>query len=374
MQMNLAQTFQTVEETRFLKRLSLEERLLFIGEAQPLGYIQDFLSQAKPIDSNYYLSIATDNLDALQTNLPTWHHYQAIIIVSWQQEDWLWSEIKQRLASGSVSLPIVRLFADVFINLMCNRQLFQHTSDILIRPKISYAIMTTPRSGSTHFCELLDSTNIAGYPMEHLRFATQELAINCNFDYIRFLYNLMQYQITSNQVFGTKFISHFLFELKKTKFEFKQIFKAIDKFILLIRKDKVAQAVSLVIAQKTNIWHIRNNINSSNSSYQDYNSQLKNIAIDDSLMAEIDQKQKFINHQEKQLQKMLENHQKNFLTIYYEDIVANPHAEVNRVLNFLEIDLPQGFNLQLNSKIAKMSASISQEIIRQYRQQQSQFK
>lgn len=369
--MTLAQTFQAVEETRFLSRLSLEEQLLFIGEPEPLDYIQSFLSQSQAIDSNSYLPTSENNLAKLAIFLPDWHQYQAIIVVSWQQENELLLEIKKYLITWQIPLPVIRLFADSFINLICQRRLLQGASDTLIKPKISYAIMTTPRSGSTHFCDLLDSSKIAGYPAEHLRLATQELAKNCNFDYLRLLSNLMQYRITENGVFGTKFISHFLFELQQTKFDFRQIFKSIDKFILLIRKDKVAQAVSLLIAQKTEVWHIQNQSNQDHVNYQFYQSQLESIQINDDLLAEVAHKHQFINNQEKRLRKILQNNQINPLEIYYEDIVADPQMEINRVLDFLEILPSSGYTIELNSKIKKMSAKISQEIIRQYQQKNS---
>ena len=178
--------------------------------------------------------------------------------------------------------------------------------------------------------------------------------------------NLITYRVTSNQVFGTKFISHFLFELQGTKPDFRQIFKSIDKFILLVRKDKVAQAVSLVVAQKTEIWHLRqNDLNPNQNKIDFYKSKLENIRIDDLLLEEVGQKYQFIQNQEARLKKVLKSNQKEPLEIVYEDIVANPTLQVDRVLSFLDLD-PSAKATNINSPIKKMPSNISQEIIRQY--------
>ena len=40
--MELAKIFEAVEETRFLKKLSFQDRLFLVGETEPLEYIQNF--------------------------------------------------------------------------------------------------------------------------------------------------------------------------------------------------------------------------------------------------------------------------------------------------------------------------------------------
>jgi trehalose 2-sulfotransferase len=361
--MILAKTFQAVEETQFLKKLSSQDRLFFIGESEILDYIQSFFNNEQQSAHNHYYDLTKCKLDNISAEMLNSEQYQAIIIVSFQNEIALFQEVKQKIHELKLDIPILRLFADVFINLLCHKELLQATLDQLQKPPISYAILTTPRSGSTYLCDLLDSTRIAGYPTEHLRLATQELARYCNFDYLRLLNNLMQYRITSNGVFGTKFISHFLFELQLTKPDFKQIFDFLDKFILLIRKDKVAQAVSLVLAQQTEVWHIYNSNNSKSINYQ---SKLKNIIINDALLKNVEQKQAFINKQEEKLKQILATYQIEPLEIFYEDIVENPEFQINQILDFLKITKPQHHTLQVNTGVKKMPSNISQEIVRQF--------
>ena len=366
--MELAQIFQAVEETEFLKQLSSQEKLFFIGDSAPLEYIKKTFATYKKLDNNYYYDLSTHQLSDLDKNISEINKYQGIIVVSLEDETALLSAVKEQNALSS-ELPILRLFSDVFVNLLCRQPLLQTVSQQSQKPRISYAILTTPRSGSTYLCELLNSTKIAGNPREHLRLAVQELSLYCNFNYLNLLNNLMTYSVSSNGVFGTKLISHFLFELKQTELDFNQIFQSVDKFILLVRKDKVAQAVSLLIAQKTEIWHLHNN-----GENTDYQSKLENIEISDALLDDVEQKYDFINKQEARLKKLLANNQIEPLTVVYEDILDNAELQINRILDFLAIAKPESKEIKINSGIKRMPSSTSQKIIQQYQQYQQRKK
>lgn len=361
--MESAQIFQVIEETQFLKILSSQSQLFFVGNPEPLAYIKNFFGQIKTSDDNYYYDLSTNavvDLDNAKLDC-----YRAIVIVSLEDEAALLSTVSQQL--DNVAHPVIlRLFADIFVNRLCNRQLLQPSTKNPQKPKTSYAILTPPRSGSTYLCDLLASTKIAGHPSEHLRLATQELSLYCNFDYLNLLGNVMQHRVTNNSVFGTKLISHFLFELQKTEIDLKGIFQAIDRFILLIRKDKLAQAISLVLAQKTEVWHIHHN--DKKASYQ---SILNEIEINEELLNDVEQKVIFIKQQEARLKKVLDNYNQEPLLVVYEDILDDAPREINRILDFLGIVKPPGYNMQVASGIKRMPSAISQQIIQQYRQRKS---
>lgn len=363
--MKLDKVFQAVEETQFLKKLSTQEKLFFVGDLSPLTYIKDFVANHKQTDTNYYYDLSVNQLDDLKEDTLLTGHYRAIVVVSMANETALLSTVKKQVEQ-IYQLPIIRLFGDIFINTLCQKSLLEPVSNKIKKPHISYAILTTPRSGSTYLCDLLDSTNIAGHPSEHLRLAAQELAKHCNFNYLTLLNNLMEYRVTNNSVFGTKLISHFLFELQQTKPNFRRIFKSIDKFILLIRKDKLAQAVSLVVAQKTEIWHLHNNGKNTN-----YQSKLENIEINSKLLDNVEQKYDFIHKQEARLKKVLSNNQIEPLIVVYEDILDDAELQINRILDFLAIAKSESHTMQINSGIKRMPSSISQEIIQQYQQRKS---
>ena len=364
--MELAQIFQAIEETQFLKRLSSEDRLFLVGESAPLKYIEQFFSSQKSIDNNYYFDLSNNELDSLTETTLDSLKYRAIVVVSLEEEAFLKQIVKERVEQLNTNLPVLQLFSDIFINLQCQRKLLQSIPSKSLEPSLSYAILTTPRSGSTYLCDLLDSTGIAGHPSEHLRLAAQELARYCNFNYLSLLDNVKQYRTTNNQVFGTKIISHFLFELKQTKPDFRQIFRSIDKFILLVRQDKLAQAVSLEVAQQTEIWHLRDR-----ATKIDYRSKLKDIKIDNGLLNNVEQKYDFINRQEARLRKILSDNQIEPLEIVYEDILEDAQLQIDRIIDFLGIAKPKHYLMKIDSKIKKMPSNISQEIILQYQQRKS---
>lgn len=364
--MTLVQTLQAVEETKLLTKLSSQGKLIFVGEPEILIYIQEFITTNQLNNYHYYCDININELFFSSINLSK---YQAVIVVAFENENDLFEQVKCQLENSPLKIPVLRLFADIFINIICQRELLHPTVDKLQEAKLSYAIFTTPRSGSTYLCELLNSTNIAGYPSEHFRLATQELSRNCNFDYFRLLNNLIKYRSTKNSVFGTKFISHFLFELQQTKSEFRKLFQYIDKFILLVRQDKIAQAVSIVVAHQTNIWHLYDQ-----SKKLDYQVKLEEIIINDALLADVEQKYIAIINQEARLKKILENNKIKPLKVVYEDVVIDPKLQVNKILDYLKIDTPQAENIQIKSNLQKMPSEISQEIIRQFKQRKSTIK
>jgi trehalose 2-sulfotransferase len=361
--MELAQIFQAIEETRFLKQLSSQERLFFVGNAAPLAYIKNFFAQHQKNDYNYYYDLSSHTVEGLKEI--EFSLYQAIVVVSLENEAALLATVNQQL--DPIVHPIVlQLFADILINLFCDRPLLKTTPQQNQKPQQSYAILTTPRSGSTYLCDLLNSTAIAGHPMEHLRLATQELARHCNFNYLKLLDNLMEYRTTSNGVFGTKLISHFLFELQRAKPDHKNLWQSIEQFILLIRKDKVAQAVSLVLAQKTEVWHLH-----SDDKKNSYQAQLDSLKIDRSLLNDVEQKVLFIEQQEARLKKTLANHQIQPLVVVYEDILADAPGQIDRILDFLKIARSEQQVMQIRSGIKRMPSNISQKIIRQYQESKS---
>jgi trehalose 2-sulfotransferase len=364
--MKLEQLFAVIEETQILKKISFQRQLFFIGDSDALNYLKVFFDANTPT-KNYYFPLENNQLEDLSDELEVLSDCRAIIVVSLNDEAQLFKRVQQQVVNLKINLPILKLFDDLFVNNLCQRSLLDQADDQFEKPKTSYAILTPPRSGSTFLCDLLLSTEIAGYPSEHLRDAALTLSRNCNFDYIRLLHNLMQYQITDNGVFGTKFISHFLLDFKQTKFDFAQIFNSIDKYIFLVRRDKIAQAVSIVLAQRTEVWHIRDNEKdlTKNITYQ---SKLKTVDIDEALLEDVEQKYEFIKRQEARMHQLLEGYQIKPLQVEYEEIVENAELQVERILKYLDITKPEKYSMNIHSQIKKMPSNISEEIISQFKQ------
>jgi LPS sulfotransferase NodH len=362
--MKIAQIFNNLAETNFLEILAQEKNLVFIGDAETIAYLQNYFASTKILTGNYYFVWNEQSEQSLINNRSGLHDRRAIIVASVRNENELFENIKTSLAQLKIELPILRLFADAFVNLNLGRDLIDGSEYLIKKPKISYAILTTPRSGSTFLCAALQSTKIAGLPTEHLRQASAVLAQNCHFDYLRYLQLISSYKITKNEVFGTKIISHFLQVFQKSPFNFADLFtQYFSKFVYLIRRDKVAQAVSIFLAQTTNIWHI-----SSEQQIQDYQRQLEQITIEDNHLEVIHQHYLFLLKEEEYLEKLFKIHAISPLIMEYEQLVENQETEINRLLDYLEIDRDREQIHQISSHIKKLPSTLSTKLIEAYQE------
>ena len=187
----------------------------------------------------------------------------------------------------------------------------------------TYLVAMTPRSGSSYFMDLLKKTEQLGDPGEYLNLSfipniSTSLQVNNLSDY---WIKLIERKKSTN-IFGIKasfFHCHPLIETGLDELLFKD-----NKIIFLRRKNIVKQAVSLYLANTSNIFHT--NISHSTDKWK----QLDGVAYDNKLIRES------IEHiyiQEKGWERYLIN--KEFLPLYYEDIVKAPNDCINNVLSFL---------------------------------------
>ena len=140
-------------------------------------------------------------------------------------------------------------------------------------PRTSYIIYAAPRSGSTLLCEALRKTNVAGRPGEFFTPAHAKYYSECwniplrdgtrhlGEDYFKYIYATT----TSNGVFGTKIIwelfPYCLDQIRKLEgmeelstSELVSIAFPQHQAIMIMRSDKVRQAISWWKATKTNVW------------------------------------------------------------------------------------------------------------------------
>jgi trehalose 2-sulfotransferase len=130
------------------------------------------------------------------------------------------------------------------------------------QPNYMVCICSSPRSGSTLLADVLRQTNLLGVPMEYLNEDYFE-QWNCPDPTVSkidrfglYLSNIIPKRTTPNGVFGIK--THF-FQLLHAWHQRKiSFFKRFDTekifYIHLSREDKIAQAVSLFRAIKTDQW------------------------------------------------------------------------------------------------------------------------
>jgi len=140
----------------------------------------------------------------------------------------------------------------------------------------SYLICATPRTGSSLLCGLLDSSGVAGHPESYFRQPSeQEYAARWGivsssdgaFSYADYVRAAMAEGTTGNGVFAARIMWGTLDELvARLRPLYPGMAGASDlellnrafgrtRFVYLRRGDVVAQAVSLLRAEQTDVWH-----------------------------------------------------------------------------------------------------------------------
>ncbi len=353
------------QDTNLFKKLILNKKLTFICEDNYINHLRNFIASKSAPNSpcEYdYLSWSDTKDDLSIIAQQKYLENKVIIIVSMKNENIIYENLKKYVLEHNLNIKILRLFSDIFINVMSHQEVLQSCDHALQIPDIAYAIVTTPRSGSTFLCSLLQSTKVAGYPSEYFRQPSLNLTKECNFDYVKYLRILMHNRITENKVFGTKIMARFLRYFEKEKLDFQSFINGyISKIIYLNRIDKVAQAVSLLIAQKTNSWHIRQD-----KKQEEYHEYLNNIEISNADLENINTTVDNLVKANKYFQDLFKKYDINPLKIDYEKFEVEPKAYVEKILNFLIISTES--NIEIASPLQKISSSLSQQAIMKYEQ------
>lgn len=365
--MNVEQIFTHLEETKLINILSRKQDLVFIGDELTINYLKNNSSLQNISDNYHYYCWSNptekSKIFTFLNNLHQLNQYK-IIIASVTNEHLLTEQVRDCLNRKNIKIKSFKLFSDILVSIILKEKKFLQTSDIeFILPSLAYAIITVPRSGSTFLCRLLKSTKLAGFPEEKLRNPAAILARNCHFDYIRYMQILMTLETTPNRFFGTKIISHFLLSYRKKDLNGDNFLKQyFSKYIYLIREDKIAQAVSIAIAQRTKIWHI------SNQEQQDeYDKKLQQINHNDITVEEIQKKYDFLVQQEKYLEKFFQENQLEPLILKYEELVKNPHKYINDILLYLGID-NSNLDLNIQTNLKKTQSSLSSQMIQKFQE------
>jgi LPS sulfotransferase NodH len=127
-----------------------------------------------------------------------------------------------------------------------------------VKPLRKIAIFSTPRSGSTYFCDVLLNSQAIGEPWEF--FNRRFMATYSKYfkktdikftDYLDFIYT----KTTSESgTFSAKILmDQYMYFLKEKKFDLLSL--GFDSIILLKRRDKIAQAYSYCKAHRSDQWN-----------------------------------------------------------------------------------------------------------------------
>jgi trehalose 2-sulfotransferase len=352
------QIFNKLLESQLLAELSKKDNLIFLGEKEIIDYLKKIFTHSDKNSYQYHYWNQNQNEIA---NLIQQLNNKIIVITSVINENEIYEKFKKQCSVAQADITLIKLFSDIYINLSLGKELLEPADTKIISPKIAYAVVSTPRSGSNAICEALSFTKIAGFPREDLRYTSQVLSLNCNFDYVKYLKILMSYRVTNNGVFGTKFISHFLQQHEKSKFDFNDIVNNF-KFIYLIREDKVEQSVSAFMAQQTNVWHLN-----SQQNCQQYESLLKEVTFEKEDLQKVHQIHKDMIEQENELQQLLIQYNISPLVIKYSDFEQNHNLIICQILDYLDIEYDPNLTINLSSK--KLQSEVSKNIIYRYKEQ-----
>ena len=119
----------------------------------------------------------------------------------------------------------------------------------------SYLIATTQRSGSHYLAHLLAATGQLGCPFEYFHpgmLADFERRLETD-DPNSTLAEIRRLRTSPSGWFGMK--AHWpQFECARSEWKLDEAYLSFDRFILIERRDRIAQAVSLAIAQQTKSW------------------------------------------------------------------------------------------------------------------------
>jgi trehalose 2-sulfotransferase len=130
-------------------------------------------------------------------------------------------------------------------------------------PRLSYAICTTPRSGSNLLCDLLHASGVMGDPREvlNVRSMLKPFASNHGLvedddrvDLRRYLDEVMRPSLAKGGVFGMKLLfDHLIYGI-----EFQSVRELLrgSRFVWLTRTDVISQAISSYLAKNLQAWSL----------------------------------------------------------------------------------------------------------------------
>lgn len=243
-----------------------------------------------------------------------------------------------------------------------------------MKPKLSYTIWFSQRTGSTLLCQALTSTEIAGKPSELMSNDNLLTKYQLN-NYVELQKRLWQLGSTSNQVFGVKtgiynpYLHNLLDTLKKFPGYNPQSKNPVEiwenafpncKHIYMTRRNKVRLAVSWWRAIQTQEWH------------RLQGKSAKSVNLEDKYSYEA------INHlhaecsmREAAIQDFFDSGSITPLTIVYEDFILNYGATIKNVLNYL--DLPNADEtLVAPPPLQKLADNVLEKWVERFRQEKQQ--
>ena len=215
----------------------------------------------------------------------------------------------------------------------------------LRHPRRCYVVCAIPRSGSNLLTDGLHATRQAGRPKQFfLRKSESDFATAHNLDlsagFAAYVRDIITATTTSNEVFGFKLMSwyldDFLDRLRGTgafgnagTTDLELLRNAFPrlKFVHVLRRHKVRQALSKARAHQTGLWKVQEGKTVQGEPQFD-------VELIEQCLEESEQ-------QEKLWERFFQRIEIDPLRVEYENVCEDYEANIHRVLGFLQISLPR---------------------------------
>jgi LPS sulfotransferase NodH len=280
--------------------------------------------------------------DALAKRVSGGRRPPLVVVASLGDEQNLYDEVYAR-CPGYDRERIFRLWRDLFTNKVARlytkaspdaTEFYVHPSPVLrseVEGLKAYAIVCTPRTGSTMLMHMLKKLGYCGAPREHLRNGVLSLVEFCGFDFQWWLDAVLVNEASDGKIFGTKLISHFLFRAEELAERGPLTLSGAERIdwriVRLRRRDTIAQAVSLYVAQESGVFFERDT-----QKRRRREEFLESLDYD---YDAIETHHRDVLAQESGLDRLLARRSFATIEVEYEALLHDPTGELTRVLSFL---------------------------------------
>ncbi len=239
----------------------------------------------------------------------------------------------------------------------------------------SYIICSTPRTGSTLLCALLNSTGVAGHPESYFRkqdvraYAERwgiKVSSTGFFNYADYVKAALDAGTTENDVFAMRVMWGTMEEVVrglqgvyptlggKELDLLRQAFGRV-RFVYLRREDVVGQAISWLRAEQTNLWQSTDPHVKAGEPRYDFD--------------ELDKLVHTINEHNIAWKNWFEKLGIKPYAITYEQLGVHPEQTILGLMDFLGLDLAVGRELKVGNK--RLADSINTQWAERYKEESS---
>jgi len=229
------------------------------------------------------------------------------------------------------------------------------------KPQKTYLICSTGRSGSTLLSSLLTNSGVMGAPHEYFHVAGHREPLIERFNIPAYQPDMMdkyfdaiiKYRTSPNGVFGLK--AHITQCLKYFNNGFIKSYFGDIKFIFMLRRNTIAQAISLTIAGQTEKW-------------TSHGTEKKQATYD---FDKINRSFGLTSYQNALWERVFKANKITPHVIFYEDLLEAPTEQIQMIADFIGVDTKisidlasAGLNKQATAQNREWDERFADEILR----------